>query len=266
MIDPLPHVPPALLLLAQETAQCRSWTDLRRRVRSMLRDLRDQSEVFERDSIARADDSPRSTRFDVHLDGALNLLSGKGCPAPECRLKAADRLAQSLGLIADRVWITDLLSEKFIEMRKPTNEQLDDVLHDFLVLTRLLPLIVAGIVKFRSPWTPTCSACAADFTSRLESATDEVAKTFSKHVRMERRSDGGFHAHTGACTEPSMVFSSASSGLKRIPSARSFAKRWLHEQLHSTFWIAARQRLLADQSSQTHAQAWPDCSIKTAAH
>src|SRR5450631_1640344 len=115
MIEDLPDVPPALLLLVRETVQCNSWGQMRKRIKDMLRELRDQSEAYVLASVKREGYQKSELRFEIHLHGALDLLSGEGCIDPGCRFAAADRLARSVGLIADRVWLTDLLSGRFID-------------------------------------------------------------------------------------------------------------------------------------------------------
>ena len=126
MIEDLPDVPPALLLLLRETAVCTSWSDARRRIRGMLTDLRDQSEAYEFESVKRLSDTRDPTRFEVHLHGGLDLLSRRaGCVDLRCRLQMAERIARSVGLIADRVWMTDYLSGRFVNFGRATNEKLD---------------------------------------------------------------------------------------------------------------------------------------------
>lgn len=238
MIEALPDVPPALLLLVREMAGSKSWEDMRGRVKGMLRDLRDQSELFEQNQISRDSDSKRALRFEVHLHGAMDLLSGSGCREIKCRIAAAERIARSLGLIADRVWLTDFLSERFVDFGRPTNAKLDEVVADAIVLAQLLPLILAGVVRFRSPWAPTCSSCRDRFEHYVEEAAEELAYAFRSEFRIERRPDGGFTAHTGRCLEPDLLFSSISSSIKRLPSAEDFAKYWVHAELRSALWAA----------------------------
>lgn len=238
MIEHLPDVPPALVLLLRELPGCKSWADMRRRVKGMLRELRDQSEVFEIEQIARATDSSKSLRFEVHLHGEMNLLNRRGCVHPKCRIAAAERIARSVGLIADRVWITDLLSERFVDFGRVTNSKLDDVVADVLVLAQLLPLILAGVIRFRSPWISACQPCLEHFERLIDEASEELAKVFASEFRLERRADGGYFAHTGNCLEPSMVFTSLSSAMKRIPSAKNYARNWVREELRSAIWTA----------------------------
>jgi hypothetical protein len=237
MIEDLPHVPPALLLIYRELPSCKSWAEMRRRVKGMLRELRDQSEAFEIQNFSRSSES-HTRHFHVHLHGPMDLLSDDGCRRPECRLATADRIARSVGLIADRVWLTDLLTEKFVNFGRPTNAKLDEVITDVLVLARLFPLIKAGVICFRSPWVSSCESCLAEFQRRVDSTVSEMMQAFADEFRIERRSDGGFYLHTGHSTVPPIVRSSAASGLKRLPRVKSIAKPWVHQQIRSALWTA----------------------------
>jgi hypothetical protein len=238
MIDGLLDVPPALLLIWQEIADCESPADIRRRVKGMLRDLRDQSEGFARQQISRDSDSKGSLRFEVHLHGAMDLLSGHGCNDIRCRVSAANRIARSVGLIADRVWLTDFLSERFVDFGRPTNSKLDEVVADVLVLSQLRPLILAGVIRFRSPWISGCNSCIDHFDRHVEQAAEELAYVFKSEFRIEKRPDGGFCAHTGRCLEPNMVFNSVSKNLKPFPSTKTYARYWVRQELRSALWTA----------------------------
>src|SRR5437868_458187 len=123
-IGELATAPPALVLMLREFASGADWDGIRKRIRAIIPDLREQSFAFESENVTRSEPSV-PTSFDVHLDGALDLLSGRSCVALECRIAAAERLARSVGLIADRVWLTDHLSTEVICMGRATNAALD---------------------------------------------------------------------------------------------------------------------------------------------
>lgn len=237
MLEELQDVPPTLPLLMNELPSCTSLKQMRRRVREMLPELRDQSENFQVHQIRRRIDPKERLVFDVHLHGAMDLLSGRGCSSLDCRLTVADRLARSVGLIADRVWLTDLLTEKFVDFGRSTNARIDEVLADVLVLSRILPLIKAGIVKFRSPWAATCDHCLRSFEGRIDDATKELVNIFRKEFRVDKGEDG-FVAHTGRCIEPHLTFQLPKRVSNRAPSAISFAKRWVSGELRSAAWVA----------------------------
>ena len=237
MIEDLPNVPPALIMLASELPKCATLKAMRDRIKGMLRDLRDQSEVFEIENVNRSVDSKSVGRFEVHLHGPMDLLSGAGCSEPACRFAAADRVARSVGLIADRVWLTDLLTEKFVDFGRPTNAKLDDVLVDVLVLARLMPLVRAGVVKFRSPWATTCQSCKSQFEHHVDVITRDLFQEFRSEFRIERTEERGYAAYMGNCTDPMMVFRSG-PGVKRLPSVRRIAEQWVHREIRSTMWTA----------------------------
>ena len=238
MIEDLPDVPPALILIIHELASQDSWKKMRRRVKDMLPDLRDQSEAYQDHAIEKSRDDKKYNHFDIHLHGALNLLAGQGCSELPCRVEAAERIARSVGLLADRIWITDLFTEKFIDFGQPTNAKLDEVMEEVIVLSRLLPLIVAGIVKFRSPWVVTCSSCKDHFDSEVAEASRQLAKTFASEFKIKKGQDGFYSADTGECMIPSLVYYAQTQKGTKPPTKKQFAYEWIEEQLHSIFWIS----------------------------
>lgn len=242
MIEGLSDVPPALVMLLSEVMSSKSWSESRKRIKAMLLELRDQSEVFVIQSTKREKYKRDPTRFEVHLHGALDLLMGQGCMGPDCRLDAADRVARSVGLIADRVWLTDTLSDRLMNFGRVTNAKLDEVIADTLVLARVFPLIAAGIIKFRSPWIATCNGCAAKFDMQMESVTVEVLKTFRRDLKVKRRGDGGLDLYTGKSFDSPMVFCS-SKNERDHSTARVFAEEFVRREVRSTLWVAREAAL-----------------------
>lgn len=204
MIDELPHVPPALIMLYHELAGEKSWEKMRKKLKGMLKDLRDQSEGFFQYQVEHARSDSSFHEFEVHLNGEMDLLTDAGCQELPCRVAAAERISRSMGLIADRVWLTDLLTEKFLDFGRATNAKLDYILEDLLVLFTLFPLIAGGIVKFRTPWAVTCQSCAAEFYSQIDSASEVLAKQFESEFDIKKVEDG-FKASVGSCVEPSII-------------------------------------------------------------
>lgn len=243
MIEDLPDVPPALLMLLREVSSSKSWSESRKRVKAMLFELRDQSEVFVIQNTKREKYKRDPTRFEVHLHGALDLLSGQGCMEPDCRLDAADRVARSVGLIADRVWLTDTLSTRLMNFGRVTNAKLDEVIADTLVLGRVFPLIAAGIIKFRSPWMATCNSCAANFDMQMESVTVEVLKTFRRDLKVKRRGDGGFDLYAGKSFDSPMVFCSLKNVREQYSTERVFVEEFVRREVRSTLWVAREAAL-----------------------
>jgi hypothetical protein len=236
-IGEIPTAPPALLLMLREFASGGKWEDVRKRIRATVPDLKEQSFGFESQNLSRSEPL-NPTSFDVHLHGALDLLSGDVCVMPKCRVAAAERLARSFGLIADQVWLTDHLSTEVMGMGRPTNAAIDRLMQQTLALAPLLPLIEARIIRFRSPWIATCEGCKKKFEDRVEATSQEVLKVFRRDFKVKRRKDGGFFVITGKAFEPEVVLHSASTSSKRIPSNRECAVREVAGQVSQVLWTA----------------------------
>ena len=157
-IGEITTAPPALLLMLREFASGAKWEDVRKRIKAIVPDLKQQSFGFESQNVSRSEPLNPSS-FDVHLHGALDLLSGNGCVELECRVAAAERLARSIGLIADQVWLTDHLSTEVMGIGRPTNAAIERLMQHAVALAPLLPLIEARIIRFRSPWIAACEGC-----------------------------------------------------------------------------------------------------------
>jgi hypothetical protein len=238
MLTDSPHTPPWVLLLLSTLASSKSWEDNRRKVKELLPELRTQSEVFQSESIGRLDDNSHTNRFEVHLQGGLDPFSGGGCAMLECRTRAADQLARSFGLLADRLWLMDTLTDRFVNFGRVTNLKLDAIVADTLVLSHLLPLIDAGIVRFRSPWIANCQSCSDTFYSEIDQATEAVRRVFRREFRIEDRGEGNYVAHTGKSYEPSIVYRGLRKPGVSVPTARQFAESEIEEAVRSTFWTA----------------------------
>jgi hypothetical protein len=235
-IDDLPLAPPALLLMLQQFAPGLDWHEVRKRIRACLRDMKEQSLAFESQSMARAE-PPSPLRFEVHPHGALDLLSEHGCTDLNCRIAAAERLARSLGLIADRVWLTDHLSTEVMTLGRATNESLDRLMHHAIALAPLLPLIKAGVVRFRSPWIATCSSCSAEFDLQVEAATEVVLRSFARQIKVERKDSGGYFIRTGDFFEPPVMLHSLSNS-GRPPSSRQYGEYLVAREVRQILWTA----------------------------
>jgi hypothetical protein len=235
--DELATVPPALLLIWADFAAGYEWREIRKRIRTGLRDFKDQSLAFESRSISREEPAD-VRRFEVHPHGALNLMSGDGCVALDCRIAAAERLARSLGLFADRIWITDHVSTEVMGIGRATNDSLDRLIHHAVGLAPLLPLMKAGIVRFRSPWLPTCASCSEEFESEVERTTQAVLRTFTRQVRVEKKPSRGFFATTGNFFVPPVVHHSYTTDLDSAPTSRAFAESLIAREVRRILWAA----------------------------
>lgn len=237
MLHEMPGVPPAVPLLLSEVALAKTWEDARRRVKSLLKELAVQSESYLNSDLDIKPASQNPTQLNIHLHGALDLFTGGGCSELPCRLEAADRLARSVGLIADEIWLTDTFSVNFISFGRATNRKLDAVLADVVILTRLLPLIQAGIVKFRPSVLALCSDCYSTFNNQVDSLAHRLVREFRRDFRVKERAGGGFFVETGRCYDPPLMHHSlASDG--PLPTAKYFAEQIVTEEVRSALWAA----------------------------
>lgn len=135
--------------------------------------------------------------------------------------------------------MTDLLTERFIDFGRATNDKLDYILEDLMVLFTLYPLITNGIVKFRTPWIVTCSSCMEEFYSRIEATSEVLAKDFKSEFKVRKTIDG-FTADVGGCVEPSIMLRGFD---QKKPKKMDFVRSWTAEQVRSIFWTAREASL-----------------------
>lgn len=244
MREDLPDVPPAVLLLLGAFAESSSWEDNRRRIKSMLADLRDQSIAYEAYSVQKKPEKASPIQFDVHLHGGLDLFDGRGtCSDLDCRIQVADRICRSMGLIADRIWITDLITEKFVNFGRATNAKLDEIVADTFILARLAPLIFDGIIRFRSPWNFVCPSCLENFDEKVLSLSTDIAREFKKEARFRSRKDGNYVLDTGSFFEPSVIYSNIQPE-SRLPTLRDATESIIYDQVRSAMWVSRHASLL----------------------
>lgn len=238
MIEDLPDVPPAIALIAGELAPSDSPNTLRKKIAAILPELRDQSESFLEVKNSRASDREPGNRFEVHLHGAIDPLSGVGCIDLGCRVAAAQRISRSVGLIADRVWLTDHLSDRILSSEDATPEALDEIVGDFLVVAQLLPLIAAGVVRFRSPWISACESCAAYFDRQVNEISQHVTDAFLSEFSLGHEPYEHPYVDVGNAVVPSMVQVFLEKDLSKLPTIEEYARYWVREQVNSALWVA----------------------------
>ena len=236
MIEDLADVPPCVHLLVAEAANCASRADLRKKIRGLLPDLRVQSEAYLLSAYAHQVERQNPLKFNIHLHGALDVLGGDGCQNIKCRLAAAQRLARSVGLIADTVWITDFLSEKFVHFGRSTNAKIDRIIEDLVVVFELLPLIRAGIIRFRSPPVRTCFDCAKKFNSHLVVTRDALYQQFRSDFKIREFDNKEFAVDLGHCITPTLIFRGSFDAA--LPTKAEFARRWIEDEIQSISWVA----------------------------
>jgi hypothetical protein len=233
VIEPSPGVPAHIALLLNERFDFEDPAKVRKRLKSMARELRDQAEVSTPTFAGFSEKKPNELR--VTLSGGLDLFSGKGaCQEPACRIHYADQVARSIILMSDQVTMHDFFEEAFLELRsRPTNADIDEFVPDIYVLHQLKPLIGAGLVQFIPPYLPACSGCIAEFDRSAAETAKIVQATFSEQFSVER-TDEYAAIHSGALFDPEVVI--------RVPNAYS-SHRGDQELIETFLWQVIRNVL-----------------------
>jgi hypothetical protein len=235
----LPDVPPAVPLLLDALARSHDWDSTRRNIRGMLPDLRKQSEAFAVDGVKAKLALPSSRPFQIHASGLLDIFDSRCvCPELRCRVQAAQRLSRSLGLIGDHVWLTDFVSDQYLEDGRFSNARLDRAVADALVLAQLVPLIAAGVVKFRSPMISSCNHCMDVFRNEVERITDAVFETFAPELKIAEKSATHALVDMGRCYEAPMYTVRRKKPRERFGSWNRFKRDLLREQVRSVLWTS----------------------------
>lgn len=241
MLNELSDIPPAIQLLVNEVTQCATWADARKRVRAILPELKAQARSFEFPTASDMASARDPRKLDIHLHGALDLISGDGCGAFDCRINAADRIARSVGLLADRIWLTDTISDRLVYFRRATNENIDNLIEDAAIIFRLGPLINAGLVKFRSPFYAICDRCSQKLIGEVSSLARTLSKKFKSDFKLERMENGGYLAHTGKCFDPPLIMTNPYA--TELPRLREFLEPRIERELRSILYVAREASL-----------------------
>lgn len=229
-------VPPAISLLLGEIGEAATWKEARKKLRGLLPDLAAQSEAF----LGREDSYKTvatSNDFAIHMHGALDLFTEDGCRFLPCRIKAVDRLARSIGLIADSVWITDSISSRFIDFGRSTNEKVDAVLDDVVVLSRLSPLIEAGIIRFSPSQARYCHGCFNKFVMNVDDIASELLPMFGREITVKKDKQIGYIIETGNCCDPPVIQVNDLLG-RKPPKAAEAARDFINDQVRSALSVA----------------------------
>lgn len=238
MLEDLPDVPPGLALIANEVSPGDTPETLQKKIVSMFPDLREQSENFIETQNSRETDRDPGNRFEVHLHGGLDPLSGMGCVALPCRLSAATRIARSVGLIADRVWLTDRFSEWIVECEEPTPDNIRFITEDFCIISQLLPLIREGIVRFRAPCIPTCKNCLDYLERQVEDISTRVTEVFSSEFALKVEPDRNYPYIDIGAVVPPIINVLFEKDLEKLPSIEEFSQSWVHSQVNSAIRLS----------------------------
>lgn len=187
MLEPTKGLPSHIALLLNEDFPLGDFARTARKLREMVRDLKNQAEVASYDIAA--DLRSSETDFRAVLSGGLDLFSGDGaCQEPLCRVGYAEQIARSIMLMADQVSVHDFFQERILALSsKPTNSELFQLVADLHVLKVLQPAIEVGIVRFISPLLPACSHCMEEFNERVEKLADRLLSGYKSEIKIRRK-------------------------------------------------------------------------------
>lgn len=238
MIEDLPDVPPAVLLLLSELVFVQGDIDaFRKRVKHLLPELKRQSQVYELENQGRQPAVAGPREFSIYMDGGLNLFDSHGaCRQLSCRVMAAERLTRSMGLIADTIWLTDLITEKFCKFGRITNEKIDRVVDDVIVLAVLSPLIFKGIIKFKSPWVPACGRCMERFGQIVDEISGDLLVEFARDFSLNTDNPNVYALDTGDLYSPPLVLRLPTGEGGGAPEIKGYAKALARFAVRSALW------------------------------
>ncbi len=243
MWSELNNVPPAIPLIFNEIiSKSRGYEDAYKRLKKLWPELRAQSRFYWENHSLASPDTNSPTELGIYLDGGLNLFNSRmGCIDIRCRLKAAKNLTRTLGLLGDTIWLTDLLTEIFLDNHKKIPEtKIHRVLNDAMVLTELAPLIGAGIIKFRSPIQNFCKSCSIVFERELEEMVHDALSEHTSEFNVEKINDDAYALHTGETYAPPIIMRvyphKNRLGAQRTPTVEESKFDVIYTAIRSALW------------------------------
>lgn len=196
-------LPPVVeILLNEPFPKSSSPSAVKKFFRRLLPELRRQA-TWTLEQFRYGDDKPLlQSGFAVTASGALDPLSRQGvCLSPECRLRAADHFARTLGVYVDVATITDALTSRLRDGPRLTNADLLGVATDCLVIRRLKPLIEAGVIVFRKPGISFCDTHYREFEDRVARASSALLPQLQTELTFKVKNDY-FEVKTGRLYDP----------------------------------------------------------------
>lgn len=236
MIDAGPGIPPHIALLLNEEFDFSDSRLVARKLRSMLRDLKDQAEPSSFQPLATLGEN--ASEFRAVLSGGLDLFSNDGaCQAFACRLSYAEQIARTITLMSDRVTAHDFFFERIHDLRsRPTNAELSRLVSDLSVLHKIRPLIEAGIIKFTSPFLPICRGCIDQFEERVDRLVEQAVARYQSQLFVDR-SDGSGYIELSSLYEPP-VFMHFSESFGSSMTDDEIRHYFVERAVRSTVWDA----------------------------
>lgn len=121
--------------------------------------------------------------FSVSPTATLNPFSWVGkCGSLECRIRAAEQFARSLGLYSDSIVIPDPFTTFTLDDKRWSADKRLQFLTNTSILKLLRPLIETGVIRFSSPLHALCSDCFEAAERKVTAAAQEVMRELATNV------------------------------------------------------------------------------------
>ncbi|MFC4160404.1 hypothetical protein [Chitinimonas lacunae] len=235
MSENLNDIPPAIPLIVDALKASESLTDARKNIKALIPELKQQSEFYYTSTIKTQN---KSYGFEIYLDSALDPFSPTGCQAGPCRILQAKNISRSMGLIGDRVWLTDFFTESFLDLGRVTNVKLEKIIGDGLVLTELYPLISAGIIKFQRPFIVSCKGCLNVFENTIDNIVENLLDEYEEEISISHQENGECHIDTGSFFTPTIIINAKAGSVPISATKREITQAVIHRAVRETAWMA----------------------------
>ena len=208
-------LPPVAQMLSAEILTNKSFEEAKRYFLDILPELRAQAE-WTQANFEYADDNtfkPSSNFVTTPVSG-MNPFSPHGkCSDLICRVKNANRFAQTMGLYSDKINIHDPFTTRLLHDDEWSDSEIIGFLADTIVMQELMPLIDKGVIQFLNPSCALCTSCYEEFSHRVDNLAGNILEDFKSGFEVSRLDDG-YYIETGMLYEPPITsflpFASAS--------------------------------------------------------
>ena len=182
------ELPPVVRILLDEDIHLGRLKDQLNKLRRLFPELRRQAE-WTRKNFTPLDEEFLSGQFAITASGKLDPFLGGHC-LPDCQIESANQFAQTLGLFADVVTISDPFTVRLFRARqRPPRSFFLNLLVDCLILKEIEPLIRAGVVRFRSLSYEHCSDCHSDFLMEIDKASEDLIDIVNSELTFRVKND-----------------------------------------------------------------------------
>ncbi|MBS3018324.1 hypothetical protein DJFAAGMI_01056 [Comamonas sp. PE63] len=207
LIREIEGIPPSIPLVYEHVFS-RAFGDYQKCItllKELIPVLQEQSRYF---SIERlnSDNNSNYNNFKIYADSGLDILDPRAnCINLNCRIEASNRLAKSLGLIADKFYITDHITDSLCNNNSFNDNEIVALLDNYTIIYNLMPLVIKGIIQFNEAVRPICISCLKNFEEEVDDITDNLYSKFRNCFTLEPMGNRNFAIHTEDLFNPPVV-------------------------------------------------------------